>query len=69
MKKSYTNKFLVYRKSPLGLAYKEIGTFNPNYEQKKYLIIWRNAKLKNRAAIETHWSDQEPLKIPDIDSN
>jgi hypothetical protein len=63
--KGYTNKFSVYRKPSFGIRYKEIGTFNPNYDSKKYLVIWRNPKLKNRAAIQTSWSDKEPLHIPD----
>lgn len=58
--KDYTNKFSVYRKPTLGLRYREVGTFNPNYEPKKYLVIWRNPKLKNRAAIQTNWSNREP---------
>jgi hypothetical protein len=60
IKKGYTNKFVIYRRAAWGFAYKELGGFNPGYEPKKYLIIWRNPRLKNRAAIQTRWSDKEP---------
>ena len=46
--KRYTGKFLVYRKSAFGLSYKEIGAFNPGYEPHKYLVIWRNPRLKKQ---------------------
>ena len=66
VQKNYTPKFTVYRKASLGLRYRQLGAFNPNYEQKEYLIIWRNPRLKNGTAIQTRWSDKEPLHIPDI---
>ena len=46
-----------YRK--FGLSFKRIA-FNPVYKNYKYLIIWRNMKMKMRFAMDYYWSDLEP---------
>jgi hypothetical protein len=53
----------VYRRGKFGVRYKDTGFFS-GFENKKYLIIKRNPRLKNRAAVEAFWSDVEPKKPP-----
>jgi hypothetical protein len=48
----------IYRKCKMCFSYKDtyFGTFYDS--KKKYLIIYRNEKLKNKYAIEPLWKDE-----------
>jgi hypothetical protein len=54
---------VVYRKGRFSLRFKDTGFFS-DFEERKYLIISRNVRLKNRVAVEAIWSDEEPKKPP-----
>ncbi|MBL0741408.1 hypothetical protein [Chryseolinea lacunae] len=62
IKDGYTVEFLIYRRSRFGLRYEEVGTFNPDYQPKKYLIISRNFEPSPRINLDTYWSEKLPLK-------
>jgi hypothetical protein len=62
-KEGYTYRFTLFRKGFLSFSYKEIGTFNPGFEDKKYLIIHRNPYLKKGASFDTYWSDKLPRRF------
>jgi hypothetical protein len=60
----WTNRLGGYRKGRFELKFREMGGIQSRYEPKKYLIIWRNASLKERIAMQSYWSDAEPLPMP-----
>lgn len=64
-KRGWINNVFVYRKGRFSLSYKEVP-LTIEYENKKYLVIWRNPALRNQIALQASWSDKEPKKIPDI---
>lgn len=65
LERGWINNVSVYRKGRLSISYKEVP-FTIEYENKKYLVIWRNPALRNQIALQVNWSDKEPKKIPDI---
>lgn len=54
---------IIYRKGKFGLRFRDTAFFS-GFEDRKYLIIKRNPRLKNRAAVEAIWSDVEPRTPP-----
>ena len=50
----------VLRKGLFGLSYKDVG-LNRHFELGyKYLIIFRDNRLKNKYAVDSEWSNKEP---------
>jgi hypothetical protein len=64
-KRGYIAELNVYRRGFLGFKFKDTN-LTTGYEPKKYLVIWRNPLLKNKAAIQSRWTDKEPVPYPDI---
>lgn len=49
----------VYKKGLFG--YKRIG-IAPVYENKRYLVVWRNVRLRKRFSFDHYWTNEEPEK-------
>lgn len=50
--------FDIYRKGKFGLFFRDTNCGAFYNEEKKFLIIYRNHKLKRRFAIDAIWSDE-----------
>ncbi|NBP71176.1 MAG: hypothetical protein EBR30_07840 [Cytophagia bacterium] len=60
--RGWINNVSVYRKGRFSLSYKEVP-LTIEYENKKYLVIWRNPALRDQIALQVNWSNTEPKKI------
>jgi hypothetical protein len=57
------NELSIYRKGRLGLKWKEIS-HGLQYEDQKYIRIYRSRALKNWASVFVEWTDKEPENPP-----
>lgn len=65
IRKGNIEQLTIYRKGKLSLVYRDVG-FYAGYEDKLYLIINRNPRLRKKLAVDPSWSNDEPKQPPAI---